>query len=74
MVDILVNKKDVEVFLSKQRDKCKIGDLIEIVVLERVLEELPHIASKYGFSIIDGENLEGEVIKIKLEFRHQLFS
>ncbi|ACP38837.1 hypothetical protein [Saccharolobus islandicus] len=72
MVDVLNTKKDVEVFLSKQREKCKLGDVITVVITENTLEDIPFIASKYGFSMIDGENLEGDLIMIKLEFR-QIF-
>ncbi|QGA55145.1 hypothetical protein GFS03_11460 [Sulfolobus sp. E5-1-F] len=72
MVDVLNNKKDVEIFLSKQRDKCKLGDTITLVITENILEDIPFIASKYGFSMIDGDNMEGDLIMIKLEFR-QIF-
>ncbi|WP_338599423.1 hypothetical protein V6M85_09905 [Sulfolobus tengchongensis] len=72
MVEVLSSKKDVEVFLSKNKDKCKIGDIIDIVISESVLEDIPTIVSKYGFSMIDGENIGEDVIKVRLEFR-QIF-
>ncbi|AKA73376.1 hypothetical protein SULI_05075 [Saccharolobus solfataricus] len=72
MVDILNSTKDVETFLSKQKDKCKLGDIVTFVTTEDTLESIPFIASKYGFSMVDGENLEEDLIMIKLEFR-QIF-
>ncbi len=72
MADVLVNEKEVERYLSIQKDKSKKGDTIEITVSEDLLEKLPSIANKYGFSIIDGDNIKEGLVRIVLEFR-QLF-
>ncbi|MEM0363711.1 MAG: hypothetical protein QXH75_07935 [Sulfolobaceae archaeon] len=73
MSEVFNNIKQVEEFLSRQQTKCKQGEIINVIIIEDILEKIPAIASKYNFSVIDGENLENDKILLKLEFR-QLFS
>ncbi|AOL16289.1 hypothetical protein BFU36_05765 [Sulfolobus sp. A20] len=72
MADVLVNEKEVERYLNIQKNKSKKGDIIDIIVAEDLLEKLPSIVNKYGFSIVDGDNIEARLVRIVLEFR-QLF-
>ncbi|BCU67047.1 hypothetical protein HS7_04840 [Sulfolobales archaeon HS-7] len=41
----------------------------ELIVVRDLIEELPRMAMKYGVSLIDAEDINDKVIRVKLEKR-----
>ncbi len=67
MSEILDNEGDLRTFLESQ-EKLRTQKL-EIVIPEKLLENSPYISKKYGYSIIDGEDLPNGYIKLTLVYR-----
>ncbi|BDC18429.1 hypothetical protein [Acidianus sp. HS-5] len=67
MTEIITNIGDLRDFLEEQ-ENLGVKNL-EIVISENVLERSPEIANKYGYSIIDGEDLPNGYFKLTLEYR-----
>jgi hypothetical protein len=67
MSEILDNEGDLSTFLEAQ-EKLR-AQKIEIVIPEKLLEDSPYISKKYGYSIIDGEDLPNGYIKLTLVYR-----
>jgi len=67
MTEIITNIGDLREFLEKQ-ESLGVKNL-EIDISADVLEKSPEIANKYGYSIIDGEDLPSGYFKLTLEYR-----
>ncbi|ARM74920.1 hypothetical protein [Acidianus manzaensis] len=67
MVNILENKGDLRNFIQENLGKEK----IEVIISSSVLESSPEIVGKYGYSIIDGEDLPNGYFKLTLEYRKE---
>ncbi|MCY0859561.1 MAG: hypothetical protein OWQ54_03945 [Sulfolobaceae archaeon] len=67
---LLNSTSEVDEFLADSKKALRIGDTIGIIVSENIVEQVPSIAMKYGFAIIDGEDTEDGMIKLLLEYRH----
>lgn len=68
--ELLNTVSEVEKYLADSKKICKLGDKIGIIVGENIVEQVPSLAIKHGFAIIDGEDTEEGMIKILLEYRH----
>lgn len=67
MTEVITNVGDFRSFLERQ-ESLGVKNL-EVVVSEEVLEKSPEIANKYGYSIIDSEDLPNGYFKLTLEYR-----
>ncbi|NON62252.1 hypothetical protein [Acidianus sp. RZ1] len=70
MVEVLSNEGELKGFLQKMEDSGV--KRVEIVISEETLEKSPAIAGKYGYAVVDGEDLPGGLYKLTLELRGRL--
>ncbi|BBD72221.1 hypothetical protein HS1genome_0610 [Sulfodiicoccus acidiphilus] len=66
---MISSARDFEATLAQS--KVKMGELLTLTVSLSVLREVPAICQKYGFSMVDGEDVRGGV-KVTLERRFEV--
>lgn len=62
MVNVIENDASLKSFIQENLGKAT----LEVIITENVLEKAPEIVNKYGYSIVDGEDLPNGYFKLTL--------